>query len=260
MAFFKSFGLDHGNDLGVAKGSKTYLPITKLTRQEIIDASMIKWEDEQNVIERIAEKISKILSLQKNEEIEKTLSYSITEIMRNVFEHSESDSFLYCTQFWPSYKKVEISIIDAGIGLKNSINKNPYINAKSDKDAIQQVMMPGISSTNYKGAKIDTTSMWHNTGFGLYMTSRLARNGGEMAICSGFHCVHLDENGKEHIPLEHFCSGTAVKLVIKTDMISNLSNMLRGFKLEGMAIAKQHEGVGAIDAPSASKYISSDFS
>lgn len=259
MAFFKSFGHEHGNDLGQARGSRTYLPITMLTRKEIIDASMVKWEEEQNVIERISQSIAKILSREENEEIEKTLVYSITEIMRNVFEHSEADDFLYCTQYWQTYDKVEIAIVDRGIGIQNSINKNPFINARSDKEAIQQVIMPGISSTNYKGAKIDTTSEWYNTGFGLYMTSRLARNGGEMTICSGFHCLVINESGKKHIPLGHYCSGTAVKLVIKPSEISNLASMLREFKLEGMAIAKKHEGVGAIDAPSASQYLTSDF-
>jgi len=165
MGFFKSFGLNHGNEMGEARGSKTYMPISLVTRQEIIDRSMERWEPEQNVIERDAEKLAKILSRQKGEEIEKTLIFSITEIMRNVIEHSESNSMYYCAQFWPSYEKVEISIADSGIGLRNSINKNPFIDTKLDKEAIQLVMMPGVSSTNYKGAIVDTKDPWHNTGF-----------------------------------------------------------------------------------------------
>tara|TARA_B110000503_G_scaffold68393_1_gene106814 strand:- start:33 stop:371 length:339 start_codon:yes stop_codon:yes gene_type:complete len=67
-----------------------------------------------------------------------------------------------------SYNKVEIVIADNGIGLKRSLASNPFVEVDTHSDAIQQALMPAISSKNYKGVKIGTNNPWHNSGFGLY--------------------------------------------------------------------------------------------
>ncbi|WP_210473068.1 hypothetical protein [Vibrio crassostreae] len=259
MGFFKSFGLDFGKKPGEACGNNTYLPLTILRTQIIRDEANKEWKSEQDIIERRAEELAVILSQQKDGNLVDVFTYSIREIVRNVVEHSGSKQVAYCAQYWPAYKKVEIAILDAGVGLKESISQNPFVEVTCDSDAIQQVLMPAISSKNYKGAIIDTDDPWHNSGFGLYMTNRLCRNGGEFFICSGAHGILLNDGGKQHIDLGFHYEGTVVKLVLNTSKLDELKTMLSQFQKDGFEAAKQIKGVGVYNASAASQMLSRDF-
>lgn len=260
MAFFRAFGLKHGREPNCVQGNDRFVPFTILRTQTIADEATKEWEAEQEVIERRSEHLAKILSQQENGNLVDALTFSIREIMRNVVEHSYSKSIEYCAQYWPYYSKVEIAIIDNGVGLKSSLSANPHVEITSHSDAIQQALIPAISSKNYEGAIIDTNDPWHNSGFGLYMINRICRLGGSFVICSGDHGVKLDENGKEHIELPHNCNGTAVRMVLNTNRLTALSKMLAKFREDGYAIAKQIKGIGMYEASSASQMLSRDFS
>lgn len=260
MGFFKAFGLDFGKNPGEATGNNTYLPVTILRTQSIRDEANKEYKSEQDIIETKSEELANILSQQKNGNLVDVLTFSIREIVRNVVEHSGSKQVAYCAQYWPAYHKVEIAILDAGIGLKKSISQNPFVEVSNDSDAIQQVLMPAISSKNYKGAIVDTNDPWHNSGFGLYMTNRLCRNGGEFFICSGEHGILLNENGKRHIDLGFNYEGTVVKMVLDTSKLGTLTTMLGKLRDEGFEIAKELKGVGVYNASAASQMLSRDFS
>jgi len=261
MGFFRAFGLKHGREPNCVDGNNRFVPFTILRVQTIIDEALHSenWDVEQEVIERRAEHLAKILAQQEGSDLVDALTFSIREIMRNVFEHSKSKSIEYCAQYWPYYNKVEIAIVDNGIGLKTSLSNNPYIEIGSHSDAIQQALMPAISSKNYKGAIVDTNDPWHNSGFGLYMINRICRLGGSFIICTGDHGIKLDENGKEHIDLPHGCSGTAVRMVLNTSKLTALGEMLGRFRTEGYEVAKQIKGVGMYKASAASQMLSRDF-
>ena len=179
--------------------------------------------------------------------------------MRNVLEHSKSRSLEYCGQFWPSYNKVEIAILDNGIGLRESLKANPFIQVESDSDAIQQALMPAVSSKNFQGSRINRNDPWHNSGFGLYMINRICRLGGNFLICSGDHGIRLDENGKKHINIGHYCKGTAVRMVLNTNKLTELNKMLAVFKIEGYESAKKFKGVDMYAASVSSQMLSRDF-
>ncbi|MDD5412505.1 MAG: hypothetical protein PHF31_14030, partial [Methylobacter sp.] len=232
---------------------------TILRIQTIVDEASKEWEAEQNVIERKAEHLAQILSREESSNLVDALTFSIREIMRNVFEHSQSRSLEYCAQFWPSYDKVEIAILDNGIGLRESLKAIPFIQVESDSDAIQHALMPAISSKNYEGIRIDRNNPWHNSGFGLYMINRICRLGGSFLICSGNHGIKLDGSGKQHIDLGHYCKGTAVRMVLNTSKLTELSKMLAVFRDEGYGIAKEIKGIGMYTASAASQMLSRDF-
>lgn len=259
MAFFRAFGLKHGREPNCKDGNERFVPFTILRIQTIVGEASKEWEVEQEIIERRSAHLAKILSREEGGNLVDALTFSIREIMRNVFEHSQSRSIEYCAQFWPSYNKVEIAIIDNGIGLKKSLSANPFIQIECDSDAIQQALMPAISSKNYKGVRIDRNNPWHNSGFGLYMINRICRLGGSFLICSGDHGIKLDENGKQHIDLGHYCKGTAVRMVLNTSKLTELSKMLAQFRGDGYAIAKEIKGVGMYSASAASQMLSRDF-
>lgn len=259
MAFFRAFGLKHGKEPNCKDGNESFVPFTILRIKTIVDEASKEWGVEQDVIERRSEHLAKILSRENSGNLVDALTFSIREIMRNVFEHSQSRSIEYCAQFWPSYNKVEIAIIDNGIGLKKSLSANPFIEVECDSDAIQQALMPAISSKNYKGARIDRNNPWHNSGFGLYMINRICRLGGSFLICSGDHGIKLDEYGKQHIDLGHNFKGTAVRMVLNTRKLIKLNEMLAQFRTDGYEIAKDIKGVGMYTASAASQMLSRDF-
>ena len=259
MAFFRAFGLRHGREPNCKDGNSSFVPFTILRIQTIKDEASKEWKDAQDIIEKRSEHLAKILSREEGGNLVDALTYSIREIMRNVLEHSQSRSIEYCAQFWPTYNKVEIAIIDNGIGLKQSLSANPYIQIKCDSDAIQQALMPAISSKNYKGARIDTDNPWHNSGFGLYMISRICRLGGSFLICSGDHGILLNEGGKQHIELGHSISGTAVRMVLNTSKLTCLSQLLATFRDDGYKVAREIKGIGMYSASAASQMLSRDF-
>lgn len=259
MGFFKSFNLDHGKQPGEAMGSSTYLPITYLTLNVLQEEANSQYEPVQEVIERRAKALSQKLSQQSESNLVESLTFSIREIMRNTFEHSGATCIWYCAQYWPMYDKAEIVLLDEGIGIKESIKNNPFLEVSNDSDAIQQSVMPGISSKNYKGIRVDRNNPWHNSGYGLYMTSRLCRNGGSIYIGSGNHGILLNETGKTHHELNHYCQGTVIKLDLSISKLEKLSSQLAAYRTEGYQIASQLKGIGYYTASAASQMLSKDF-
>jgi len=259
MGFFKAFGLNHGKAPSSTQGNSRFIPFTIMSVHTINDEAGKNWMSGQDVIEKRSKQLAEILSQEEGTTLVDTLTYSIREIMRNVYEHSHSEKIAYCAQYWPTYHKVEISIADKGIGLRKSLKNNPFIDIESDSDAIQQALMPAISSKNYEGNSIDKDDPWHNSGFGLYMSSRICRLGGSFLICSGSHGIKLTTAEKEHMELNHFCSGTVVRMVLDTSKLTELTSMLTMFREDGYEIAKNIKGVGMYTASAASQMLSRDF-
>lgn len=259
MGFFRAFSLRHGRSPGESSGSATYIPLSVLRVKSIVDEASKEWKVEQEIIENKSEELAKVLSQQSVGNLVDTLTFSIREIVRNTYEHSFSRDLIYCAQYWPAYNKVEVAILDSGIGLMRSLKKNPHVKIDNDSDSIQQALMPSISSKSYKGAHINKSDPWHNSGFGLYMTNRICRRGGNFLICSGNHAIKLDKNGISHIELGHTCIGTAVRMVLNTNEIGILNEMLDQFKNEGYEVAKELRGASADRASSASQMLYRDF-
>lgn len=228
MGFFKSFGLDFGKSAGEAKGSGTYIPIT------IYDVEIIKQQAADNYeavgafVEKQAEEMARILTRSDSGDLFDTLTYSIREIIRNVIEHSESNQFGFCAQYWPSYGSVELAILDRGIGIRSGLASNPYLTIKNDCEALNLCLMPGVSGKAYKGVRRNPNDVWANSGYGLYMTSRLCREGGSYFIASGDTGVYLSEKKKHY--LETPFNGTAIKLTLNTQRLKSLSEMLARYR------------------------------
>ncbi len=258
MGFFQAIYLNHGKKPGELNGNQNYLPISIRPIEYISQVAARTWEEEQQVIERLSSKLAQILS-RNNKQLHEVLTYSFREIIRNIYEHSYSKNFIYSAQYWPSYNKVEVAIVDCGRGIRESLSENPFMNISTDLEGIQQALMPGISGKMYEGKTIDHYDVWQNSGYGLYMLNRLCRNGGEFFIKSGSHGVYLKNNEKRHIKLNHQLHGTAIKMVIDVKSITTLNEMTRIFAEEGRVIAKQLKGVGYYNPSAASLMLSSDF-
>ena len=117
--------------------------------------------------------------------------------------------------------------------------------------------MPGVSGTAFKGSKKLRDDMWQNSGYGLYMSSRVCRMGGSFFIGSHDDGLFLSSwsaapSGKVYHKFGF--AGTCVRLIIKPSQVSNLSSRLNQFSLEGRAIAERHAGT-VLEASTASQMV-----
>lgn len=258
MGFFQAFGLEHGNYPGEARGSISYIPLTICNCEDIERRAAEKGTYAGDIIEQKSEKLVEVLLHSGSTEIKETLSYSLREIMRNVVEHSGATQFGICAQAWPSKNLVEFAIIDRGIGLQQSLSSNPHLEVVSDKSAINYALMPAVSGKAFKGAPRQRKGPWSNSGFGLYMTSRISRNGGNFFIASGDTGMLLTaKGGKKYFNCSY--NGTAVRMVINTDQVEELGKSLELYRKEGFEIQRTYKEIVNIDPSSASLMLSKDF-
>lgn len=213
MGFFRSFDLEHGNAPGQARGSANYLPITIFETRDVEQEAIAQRIEVGNQVESISKRMSAVLSGEDQGDMFDTLAYSIREIIRNVIEHSGAERFGICAQHWPTKKRVEVAILDRGVGLRSSLSRNPYVDVSDDKKALNYALMPAVSGKAFKGSRINAKGTWANSGFGLYMTNRICRNGGNFFVASGTTAMLLTKGqGKRYF--DCCLDGTAVRMVI----------------------------------------------
>lgn len=203
VGFFKFIErLERRNGSGGIYHSETHQPITCITREDVLNVMRShNFESIGEASTFLTKGLATILSHGQNEFFD-SLNFMCREIVRNTFEHSDSDEVYICAQYWSVDDEVDIAIIDSGQGLLKSLSSNG--NHKSyilnDEDGVKYALSPGISKsfTRYKNPeKID--SVWGNSGFGLYVTSYIcARLGGSFILGSGksmckIQCSHNDE-------------------------------------------------------------------
>ncbi|WP_171237656.1 hypothetical protein [Ruegeria sp. HKCCA5763] len=254
LGFFQSFGLGHGNRPGEAVGSDTYVPIQQLLVHEIQDYAFESFREVGDVIEEKSKRLATLLSREEEGPLFQTLTFSIREIVRNIVEHSESPEILLCGQYWPSKGHVEVGIADFGIGVKEGLAGNVEYKDLNDREALYAALMPGISGNPFAGMGND---YWQNSGYGLYMTNRICRNGGSFFICSGNSGVRLTSTRKQDIECD--VTGTSVRLFLNTNYLADLAEQLQRFRDEGEEAANKFDGTSTGFASSASTMLSRDF-
>ena len=236
MGLFKSFGLDHGNEPGAAFGSGTYIPLTRFTVRRIVGEARSEYVHHGEVIEGEARRIAHMLTRSDDGAITETLTYAVREIMRNVVEHGQASHIWYAAQYWPTKNKVEVSILDEGVGLLPSLSRNPRLHVDSNQKAIFLALQPGVSGIP-KEKRRRSDGDWVNSGYGLFMTSSLCQAGGDFTIFNGSDALRLDANGSEFLS----CSfqGVAIRMVLDTSKIRDLDSSLTELREKGEAIARE---------------------
>ncbi|MBV6634051.1 MAG: sensor histidine kinase [Alphaproteobacteria bacterium] len=221
MGFFQSFGLDYGRETDNVSGNSNFIPVKCGDKRQIIETARSLKIHPGLLVDQHANHMSSVLSRGQND-LNEFISYSIREIIRNALEHSESDKYYYCGQYWPTKKRVELSIGDEGIGIFNSLKKNPENNLKNDTHAISTALGVGVSGNPKAGQSKD--KMWGNTGFGLYVISEVARDFGSLLICSGSGSIGI--LGKSTKQKDCFIPGTILRLIIDTEKINNTDKIV----------------------------------
>lgn len=179
LGFFYFIYMEDGNRIGQARGSTRYLPITEIEIPSYNPSqiSLVDWHG--NIAEQSRRLAGVLVGSHDDSEELRAYSYSIREIIRNVFEHSGATKCYICGQSWIN-GKAEIAIIDEGVGIFETISKAYFV--KNDEEAIKTALLPGASRTNSLNQEENT---FDNSGFGLYVLSNLASSFGWFALGSG---------------------------------------------------------------------------
>lgn len=239
MRFYKAIGINRGRELDENYGNNNNLPITKLTIKDLREDGIKNLERIQEVIVRKSKLMASVLS-RGNASFAKWLTYVLTEIMRNIPEHSQANEIWYCAQYWPTYDLVELAILDEGIGVKNSLLSNYAYSdlVADDSDALKLSIRPGISRTFVPGGENLSNDEWKNSGYGLYMVSRLCEElGGSFIIASGDSAIRL----KKKSLTQYRChlKGTGIQIRIKPSKIVNYERVAKDILREGEGEVKE---------------------
>jgi len=246
VGFFKYIGAKLGREPGEAKGSSTYIPITIHTIDELTDNATKKNNQIAEVIENESERVASIIISAYNKLDEdkanfakQSISYSLREIMRNSIEHSRDNKVVIFAQSFPRLKRVEIAIMDDGIGIKSTLSEK--FGEISPLEALRLALMPGVSRAD---TSIDTGDKWQNSGFGLYVVSELCKKLPKsqffMVSSGASYSAHCDQNGmsEENTRSSYIWStGTTTMLSISINGYSYFSNLLEQIVAHGERIA-----------------------
>ena len=109
-----------------------------------------------------------LLHLQDLPDQAQTISYIVSELVRNVLEHANAEhGAIVCAQYYKKSNSIGIGIADTGLGIKKTINRSHP--AFTDLEAIRLALQPGITgTTSREGGTAE------NAGNGLFFTKSIA--------------------------------------------------------------------------------------
>ncbi len=165
------------------------------------------------------------------------IRYVVSELTRNVFEHSRSKiGAIVCAQYFKKTNRISVGIVDTGVGIKKTISESYPV--KKDSEAIRLALTPGITGTT---RRIGGTEF--NAGAGLFFIKSIAKtNRNFFVIYSGSALykllktptgkkVHLygDSHQDKHSGGDSFpyWQGTAVGVDIGLDAKEEFSDLLK---------------------------------
>jgi hypothetical protein len=230
LGFFDFIGSDIGKSVGEASGNNNYLPITRVSKPEFnpFDNPLEDWY---RLIQYESDRLAKLLVFWDSEQ-EKAFGYLIREVLRNVFEHSNATECYVCGQRWHG-GKVQISIIDAGVGITSTLRE--VYDISSDRQALEMATEPGISRASQLS---DDGNIYDNSGYGLYVLSEIGAQYGWFCMGSGDAVIIKNDEGVVFEDVSF--KGTYIGLQLDKE-IDNIGVVLdgiidRGEKISGVNI------------------------
>jgi len=251
VGFFKFFGLTYGLAPAQAGGSDTYVPIREQDVAALKASAAERRMHPGEVVEEEARRLATLLTREEQGPLVDTLTYSLREIVRNVVEHSDSETYSVAAQYWPQSGAAELAVVDRGCGILQSLKENPKLSVSSDLDALKLAVLPGISSKAWRRGRSDDA--WANSGYGLFMTQRLASRGGRFTLVSGDSGVAIE--GSALTEIKSHSPGTLVVLRLRTTALRDLTEQLSTFRQEGREIAKKVGGADRLGPSLASQLL-----
>lgn len=191
---------------GTSSNPKSYIPFVQFTNETDSIAKQ--------VTQKIINNVNK-LPPKDQEDLSKYLNYLISEMMDNVVSHSRSPHGGFVTaQYYPGKNKVQVVIIDNGIGLKQALSKKYTI--QNEKEAILKAMEEGVTGSNefdiYKNIP-------KHAGRGLFFLSKIIQETkGNLLIVSNNTIFRLNEDSMQELKTNF--SGTIICFEIEEENIN----------------------------------------
>lgn len=142
-----------------------------------------------------------------SESLGKVFRQSIFEVFQNAVLHSESDLGIFvCGQFYPTLQRLNLTIADAGIGIRTAVRR--YLQSKiSSMDAIRWALKEGHTTKTGK----------QPGGIGLkFIKDFIELNRGKIHIVSRLGFYSYSEGREEFSKLDADFPGTTINIEINT--------------------------------------------
>lgn len=152
MGLFDFLGIESGIHITKHEAAGRFVPLTQIKTSE-----------------ELTKFITEVTPLLHLEPVyAEPLRYILSELIRNVLEHSLSEyGAIVSAQYYSKSNTIRIGIADTGVGIWQTINQS--YNPKDDLDAIRLALMPGITGTTKREGGTE-----HNAGAGLFFIKSIA--------------------------------------------------------------------------------------
>lgn len=220
MRLFKLLKIDSGIQITEHEATGRFVPLTQIKTPDELTKFIIE--------------VTPLLHLKPIHA--EPLRYVLSELIRNVLEHSLSSAGAFVSaQYYSKSNTVRVGIADTGVGIWETINQS--YNPKNDLDALQLALTPGITGTTKKEGGTE-----YNAGAGLFFIKSIATvNKDFFVIYSGKAMykllkrkgkkivLHADPFADRHSARNDLpsWSGTAVGIDLSLDTTQEFSLLLK---------------------------------
>jgi len=222
MRLFQNLGIEYDPGLQEHEEAGRFLPITQIQNHTQLTSAIAD--------------ISALLHLQNEPDALAAVQYCVSELIRNVLEHSGSPegAFICAHRYTGKTQRVTIAVADCGAGIPAHLGRvYPDVSANALL-ALTLAMRPGIT-----GAIKGVYGTTENAGAGLFITRSIAKGtGGYFLILSSDAVYRLrrartdeeqmqlyldgfDEPRHDEWILRSPWTGTVVAVEIRTDRIQD---------------------------------------
>lgn len=223
MRLFEHLGVDYDPGQREHEEAGRFLPITHV--------------DDHAEIRHVIGEISALLHLQSDPESLAAVQYCVSELLRNVLEHSGSpDGAFVCAHRFTRKEphRVSIAVADCGQGIATHLGQTHPAALEDDRAALGLAMRPGIT-----GVRPGMYGTPDNAGAGLFITRSIAKGtGGYFLLYSGHAAYRLRRTASDEQQLQLFLDafddarhdswlfddawqGTVVSVEVRTEHIAD---------------------------------------
>lgn len=232
MHLFDSLNLEYQSNRTEHEESGRFIPIRRVQNH--------------NDIRNVIGETSALLHLHDEPDSLAAVQYCVSELIRNVLEHSGSeDGAFVCAQRYEKSKvrRLTIAVADCGVGIAKHLGEAKPEIAQDHSLALGYAMQPGVT-----GAKAGIYGTPDNAGAGLFVTRCIAKGtGGYFLLVSGDAAYRLRRSDDDQSQLQIFADpydeerydrwaglghweGTAVTVEIRTDKVGDFPGLFEWIK------------------------------
>jgi hypothetical protein len=256
IGYFRYLGFDRGNPTNSSSSAYRYLPVTVYSIPELRAAAKSRSVPFGLEVAQLSSGLAEILCQCADGYLHDLFEYTVREIVRNCVEHSRGSRLVLAGQYWPLRGDAEIVVLDDGVGIAENLYENEYVDCRTNIEALKCALLPGISSVSLR-ERVEQDDKWGNSGFGLYVTSRICSESGSFRLISGSNGLTLANGVQTEHPWEF--QGTCVQMKFRVEKNLNQIERIQEIIREG---EEQRASIGTdfpVAASVASKMFASNF-